>query len=66
MIGLARSLVLQAPRRRGGAAVNADVAAASLQGTLAELTRMLHVGVVDGPAVRWKGALVTLFRRLVA
>jgi AcrR family transcriptional regulator len=66
MIGLARSLVLAAPRRRGASAVNADVAAASLQGTLAELTRMLHVGVVDGPAARWKGALVTLFRRLGA
>jgi AcrR family transcriptional regulator len=67
MIGLARSLVLEAPqRRRGGSAVNSDVAAASLQGTLAEFARMLHVGVVDGPAVRWKGALVTLFRRLAA
>ncbi len=65
MIGLARSLMLGAPRlRRGGSAVSPDVAAASLQGTLAELTRMLQVGVVDGPAVRWKGRLVTLFRRL--
>lgn len=67
MIGLARSLMLNAPqRRRGASAVNPDVAAASLQGTLAELTRMLQVGVVDGPAVRWKGELVTFFRRLVA
>lgn len=66
MIGLARSLVLAAPRfRRGARPVNPDLAAASLQGTLAELTRMLQVGVVDGPAVRWKGELVTLFRRLV-
>jgi hypothetical protein len=57
--------MLGAPRlRRGGSAVSPDVAAASLQGTLAELTRMLQVGVVDGPAVRWKGRLVTLFRRL--
>ena len=65
MIGLARSLVLEAPRRRGASAVNPDVAAASLQGTLGELTRMLQVGVLDGPAVRWKGDVVTLFRRLV-
>jgi AcrR family transcriptional regulator len=67
MIGLARSLVNKAPqRRRGKSAVNPDVAAASLQGTLAELTRMLQVGVVAGPAVRWKGELVTFFRRLIA
>jgi len=67
MIGLARSLVLEAPQlRRGASALNPDVAAASLQGTLAELARMLQVGVVDGPAARWKGGLVTLFRRLVA
>jgi len=65
MIGLARSLVLDAPRRRGASAVNPDVAAASLQGTLGELTRMLQVGVLDGPAARWKGEVVTLFRRLV-
>lgn len=67
MIGLARSLVLEAPRlRRSARSVNPDLVAASLQGTLAELTRMLQVGVVEGPAVRWKGELVTLFRRLVA
>src|SRR6478752_4541756 len=59
MIGLARELMSQAPRpRRGQAAVNLDVAAASLQGTLAELARMLQVGVVPGPAVRWKADLV--------
>jgi len=67
MIGLARSLMKKAPRpRRGRPAVNPDVAAASLQGTLAELARMLQVGVISGPAVRWKGELVTFFRRLVA
>ena len=67
MIGLARSLMMTAPHPgRGRPAVNPHVAAASLQGTLAELTRMLQVGVVPGPAVRWKGELVTLFRRLVA
>jgi AcrR family transcriptional regulator len=67
MIGLARSLMSTAPHTRSGkAALNLDVIAASLQGTLAELTRMLQVGVIPGPAVRWKGDLVALFRRLVA
>jgi AcrR family transcriptional regulator len=66
MIGLGRSLMVTAPQlRRGTSAMKADVAAASLQGTLGELTRMLQVGVVPGPAVRWKGELVTLFLRLV-
>src|SRR6185503_12532399 len=64
MIGLARSLMIKAQTRRGTSAVNPDVAAASLQGTLAEVTRMLQVGVLAGPAVRWKDELVTLFRRL--
>jgi len=54
MIGLARSLM------------GNDVAAASLQGTLAELARMIHVGAVAGPAVRWKRDLVTLFRKVAA
>jgi AcrR family transcriptional regulator len=66
MIGLARSLVSEAPRRRRGApAVDAYVVAASLQGTLAELARMVQVGVVSGPAVRFKPDLVALFRRLI-
>ncbi len=65
MIGLARSLMMKAPQmRRGKSAVHPDVAAASLQGTLAELTRMLQVGVISGPAVRWKGELVRCFGRL--
>jgi len=65
MIGLARELLSLAPRsRRGGAAVNVDVAAASLQGTLAELARMLQVGVVPGPAARWKADLVALFQKV--
>jgi AcrR family transcriptional regulator len=67
MIGLARSLVLKAPRsRRRAARLSPDVAAASLQGTLGELTRMLQVGVLEGPAARWKGHLVALFRKLLA
>ena len=67
MIGLARSIALAAPQlRRGTGSVNPDLAAASLQGTLAELTRMLQVEVVEGPAVRWKDDVVTLFRRLFA
>jgi AcrR family transcriptional regulator len=65
MIGLARSLMIKAPRsRRGRSGFNPDVAAASLQGTLAELARMLQVGVVPGPAVRWKSELVRFFLRL--
>jgi len=67
MIGLARSLVVSAPRsRRASSAFSPDVAAASLQGTLAELARMIQLGVVEGPAIRWKKELVTLFRRLIA
>ena len=67
MIGLARSLMSLAPRpRRGRSAVSPGVAAACLQGTLAELARMLQVGAIPGPAVRWKADLVALFRRIAA
>lgn len=67
MIGLARTLVREArPSGRGATAVDPDLAAASLQGTLAELARMLQVGVLEGPATRWKKGLVVLFRRLLA
>jgi TetR/AcrR family transcriptional regulator, repressor of fatR-cypB operon len=67
MHGLARSLMSLAPQpRRGKSAMHPDVAAASLQGTLAELARMLQVGVVPGPALRWKADLVALFRRVAA
>jgi AcrR family transcriptional regulator len=64
MIGLARSLVAEAPQsHRGASAINLDLAAASLQGTLAELGRMIQVGVVEGPAKRWKKSLVAQFLR---
>jgi hypothetical protein len=67
MIGLARSLMSLAPQpRRPRSAVNPDVAAASLQGTLGELARMLQVGVIPGPAMRWKADVVALFRRVAA
>ena len=66
MIGLARSLMSQAPQPRGKSAVSPDIVAASLQGTLAEFARMLQVGVISGPAVRWKADLVRLFRRVAA
>src|SRR5262245_15752282 len=67
MIDLARSLMSAAPRPRGGkSVVNADLAAASLQGTLAELARMIQVGAVAGPAMRWKAELILLFRRIAA
>lgn len=66
IIGLARSLVREAPRKRAsGDAFDPDVAAASVQGTLAELGRMIQVGVVPGPALRWHGKLVALFRQLI-
>jgi hypothetical protein len=58
------ALVAEAPpSRRGASAVNPNIAAASLQGTLAELARMIQVGVVEGPARRWKNSVVTLFRK---
>jgi TetR/AcrR family transcriptional regulator, repressor of fatR-cypB operon len=66
VIGVARSVVLAAPKRRSGAPVDPDVGAAILEGTLAEMARMLEVGVVDGPAARWKGDLVNALRRLIA
>jgi AcrR family transcriptional regulator len=67
MISLARSLVAEAPQtHRRGSTVNPDLAAASLQGTLAELARMIQVGVVEGPATRWKTDLVALFMKLTA
>jgi AcrR family transcriptional regulator len=65
MIGLARSLMTLAPQpRRGRPPVNLDVAAAAMQGTFAELARMLQVGVVRGPAIRWKAELVAMFRKI--
>jgi len=66
MISLAYSLVAEAPQTRGSAcAMNPDLAAASLQGTLAELARMIQVGVVKGPATRWKTDVVALFKQIV-
>lgn len=63
MIGLARSLVLEAPRiSKASDDLAADIAAASVQGTLAELGRMIQVGVVKGPATRYRGAVVALLR----
>lgn len=64
MIGLARSLALAARRPRAAPALDADAAAASIQGTLAELARMIQVGVVEGPALRWRKPLVALLRQL--
>lgn len=66
MIGLARTLAGEAPRVRGSrGTVDRDVAAASIQGTLAELGRMIQVGVVPGPAQRYQEKLVILFRQLI-
>ena len=66
MIALARSLMGAAPRARKGAGVHPDIAAASLQGTLAELARMIQVGVVGGPAISWKSGLVAFFLKSAA
>jgi AcrR family transcriptional regulator len=67
VIGLARALALAAPKGpKGAPTIDRDVAAASLQGTLAELARMLQVGVVDGPATRWKARVVALIRKVFA
>lgn len=63
MIALARSLITAAPPGRSRPAIHPDIAAAHVQGTLAEVARMIHVGVLPGPAIRWKSALVDLFRR---
>lgn len=66
VIGLARALAAEAPRSRAPAgAIDPDVAAALLQGTLAEFARMLQVGVVRGPATRWRKPLAGALRRLV-
>lgn len=65
MIGLGRKLMLEAPSV-GVDGLDRDVAAASIQGTLAELARMIQVGVVPGPAVRWHPQLVAYFQRLIA
>jgi AcrR family transcriptional regulator len=64
MIALARSLMSAAPAAGKRAAIHPDIAAASLQGTLAELTRMIQVGAVRGPAIGWKSELVKLFRNI--
>ena len=66
MIALARSLMTAAPRARKATMVHPDIAAASLQGTLAELARMIQVGAVPGPALRWKPELVKFFRKSAA
>jgi hypothetical protein len=66
MIALARSVMSAAPRTRNTTKVHPDIAAASLQGTLAELARMIQVGAVPGPALRWKSELVKFFRKSAA
>ena len=64
MIGLARTLVGRGPGVASGR-MDADVAAAALEGTLAELGRMIQVGVVRGPARGWQGKLAGSFRQLM-
>lgn len=65
MIGLAQSLVDEMPRQRAKRSeVPGELAAATLQGTLGEVARMIQVGVLARPAVQWKPGLVALFRKL--
>lgn len=65
MIGLARSLMTEAPAvGQPGGKIHLDAAAAALQGTLAELGRMIQVGVAPGPAGQWREQLVALFKQL--
>jgi AcrR family transcriptional regulator len=73
MISLAISLVAQAPKtrraprtRRRASQVDPRVVAASLQGTIEQLARMIQVGAAPGPATRWKADLVALFKKAVA
>ncbi|HEX6749032.1 MAG TPA: TetR/AcrR family transcriptional regulator [Longimicrobium sp.] len=61
VIGLVRSLVLQAPGIADG--LEADAAAATVQGALSELGRMIEVGVVPGPARAWRDRTVALLRK---
>ena len=65
MIALARSVMSGGTPHPGRrlAAIDPAIAAASLQGTLAEVARMIQVGVLPGPAIRWKVPLVDLLRR---
>lgn len=66
MIGLARSLVSESPEvRKGSGGLDPDVAAASVEGTLAELGRMIQVGAIPGPARRLHGDVVALLSRLI-
>lgn len=63
MNSLARSVVAAAdPSLK----IDHDAAAASLQGTLAELARMIQVGAVKGPATRWKDDVTAILKRLLA
>jgi len=66
MIGLARELARQAPRLRHAPAAGVDAAAAAIQGSFAELGRMIQVGAASGPARRWHGEMVALLGRLLA
>jgi len=65
MIALARSVMTAGTTttRKRRPAIHPDIAAASVQGTLAEVARMIQVGVLPGPAIRWQAPLVDLLRR---
>lgn len=62
MIDLARSLFRNGAKRDSlRTSAEVDLLAAGLEGTLAELARMIQVGVVAGPAKGWKTPLVEFF-----
>jgi hypothetical protein len=46
------------------AAPSIAMSRATIQGMLTELGRMIQVGVVPGPARRWQGKLIAIFRQL--
>ena len=65
-VGRARGGAAPPAGRRAPGPLDRDVAAAGVQGTLAELGRMIQVGVAEGPAIRWRATLVARLRRMIA
>ena len=65
MIGLARRLARGSHGLSDAPEASVDVAAAAIQGTLAELGRMIQVGATRGPARRWRNEVVAALRRVI-
>ena len=69
MLALAGSLVASAPAPRpadGTRQADPFAAVACLQGTIEQIARMIHVGAVQGPAIRWKADLVAVLTKAIA